>query len=487
MVKKLPIKLNKKELLNLLKEKDRKLEKKDRQIKKKDRQIKEKDRQIKINKNENYEDIIKGCSAFFYTKYDKTQEIINTNKANKGKKKRILLNNLKKLLDNLSKKEKNNKGKKKSKNHDEINEIINIKIGNKISNKQFINSVKTSIKNIENDWNKKEIFKFKKDLNNLDYINIDSEDPLSFLKKDIIIDLLLQNHYKSKNKEIRILKIKNCSKIPLKNGIKFENPKNDEVFTFNKEFIKKKILNNIGIINSYYFTIQKFTKKQYMKFDVLKKKIIEMIDNTNIYFCDLPSDIYGVTISNGDIYIRGDFLQEVLVSKSKNIKNIKKIQATAICKIYLTLLHEFAHKLHYMIRKEYENEEKWMGNFFIPSEQCDFDKTSIFYFDNYDGLENVEIKEKDKEENENEIFNESGNYFDSNLYLGNTLYEIIEKTYEFFLFEDCTSYDTYKNTMNEILSSSKNNGERASNSKYRSDEKKDRPQCLFSISRNETF
>ena len=41
--------------------------------------------------------------------------------------------------------------------------------------------------------------------------------------------------------------------------------------------------------------------------------------------------------------------------------------------------------------------------------------------------------------------------------------------------------------MNEILSSSKNNGERASNSKYRSDEKKDRPQCLFSISRNETF
>ena len=151
------------------------------------------------------------------------------------------------------------------------------------------------------------------------------------------------------------------------------------------------------------------------------------------------------------------------------------------------MLHEFAHKLHYIIRKEYEDEEKWMGNFFIHSEQCDFDKTSIFYFDNYDEAENVEIKEKDKEMNINEIFNESGNYFDINLYLGNILYDIIEKTYQFFLFEDCTNYGVYKDKINEILSSTKNNGERASNSKYRSDEKKDKPQCLFSISRNETF
>ena len=476
MVKNIPNKLNKKELLNLLKEKDK-------LILEKDRQIIKINRQIKLNKFENkkvYKELIKGCSASFYTKYNKTQEIINTNNKKENK---TLLNKLKELLNNLSKNKKKNNKKKKSKNHDEINDIIYVEIGNKISNEQFIRSVTASIKNIENIWKKKEILEFKKDLN-LDYINIDSEDPLSYLKKDIILDLLLQDHYNPKNKEIRILKIKNCSKVPLKKGIIFVNPTNNKQFIFDKNFIKNKILNNIGIINSYYFTIQKFTKIKQIEFKVLKKKIIDMIDNTNIYFCDLPFDIYGVTISNGDIYIRGDFLQEALISDSKNTEKKKKIHATAICKIYLTLLKEFAYKLQYIIRKENEDEEKWMGNFFIPSEQCDFDKTSIFYFDNYDEAENVEIKEKDKEMNINEIFNESGNYFDINLYLGNILYEIIEKTYQFFLFEDCTNYNIYKGKINEIFSSTKNNGERASNSKYRIN---DRPQCFFSILRNKTF
>ena len=99
-----------------------------------------------------------------------------------------------------------------------------------------------------------------------------------------------------------------------------------------------------------------------------------MIDNTNIFFCDLPNDIYGVTISNGDIYIRSDFLKEALLTpNSKNIEK-KKIVATAICKIYLTLLHEFAHKLHYLMRKINESEKSYKINFFDHSEECDNNK-----------------------------------------------------------------------------------------------------------------
>ena len=105
MVKNIPNKLNKKELLNLLKEKDK-------LILEKDRQIIKINRQIKLNKFENkkvYKELIKGCSASFYTKYNKTQEIINTNNKKENK---TLLNKLKELLNNLSKNKKKNNKKK---------------------------------------------------------------------------------------------------------------------------------------------------------------------------------------------------------------------------------------------------------------------------------------------------------------------------------------------------------------------------------------
>ena len=446
-------------------------------IKAKNKLLEAKDKKMK----KDYKNIIKCCSPYFYSKYERTQTNNNTRKETKKNKNKTLLNSFKNLLENLNKKNAKSKNSKEY-NKKHVNKIISKKIGDNISNEEFLNSIEKSIEKINSCWTQKDILKFKKDLENLDYniIDIDSNNPLSLLKKDIIIDLFLQKDYESVNKDIRILEIKKCCIHPLTNGFKFVNPQNNEEYTFDKNFIKTKILNNIGIINSYYKTIQKFTKFEKIEYEELKKNITNMIDNTNIFFCDLPNDIYGVTISNGDIYIRSDFLKEALLTpNSKNIEK-KKIVATAICKIYLTLLHEFAHKLHYLMRKINESENCWLTNFFDHSQECDNNKKTIYNYDkSYKKIKIIETKKIHL----NKIYQESGDYFDNNLYLGEPLLDIIEDTYNFFLFEDCYNKRKYENKLKKLKKITKNNNNnRASNSKYKIIQNISR--CFFSVSRN---
>ena len=446
-------------------------------IKAKNKLLESKDKKMK----KDYKNIIKCCSPYFYSKYERTQTNNNTRKETKKNKNKTLLNSFKNLLENLNKKNaKSNNSKEYNKKY--VNKIISKKIGDNISNEEFLNSIEKSIEKINSCWTQKDILKFKRDLENLDYniIDIDSNNPLSLLKKDIIIDLFLQKDYESINKDIRILEIKKCCIHPLTNGFKFVNPQNNEEYTFDKNFIKTKILNNIGILNSYYKTIQKFTKFEKIEYEELKKNITNMIDNTKIFFCDLPNDIYGVTISNGDIYIRSDFLKEALLTpNSKNIEK-KKIVATAICKIYLTLLHEFAHKLHYLMRKINESEKSWKIKFFDHSEECDNNKKTIYNYDMSD--KEIKIIET-KKIHLNKIYQESGDYFDNNLYLGEPLLDIVEDTYNFFLFEDCYNKKQYENKLNKLKKiTKKNNNNRASKSKYKII--KNISRCFFSVSRN---
>ena len=72
---------------------------------------------------------------------------------------------------------------------------------------------------------------------------------------------------------MHILKVKYIitdTEIPLINGIEFEDPKTKQKIIFDKNFIKKKITNNIGILNSYYKMIQ----KQHHLIIYMKKLII---------------------------------------------------------------------------------------------------------------------------------------------------------------------------------------------------------------------
>jgi hypothetical protein len=119
---------------------------------------------------------------------------------------------------------------------------------------EYLNIVKKSINKINTTWTKDQIILLKSELETLKISkkDFDYDIPLSNLKKDVLIDLLLNPGIKANSNDIKLLKIENCSAIPLMKGIQFINPKNKREYIFDKKFIKHKILNNIGIINFYY-------------------------------------------------------------------------------------------------------------------------------------------------------------------------------------------------------------------------------------------
>ena len=421
------------------------------------------------------------CPKKIYLNYDKSQYKRRIRKANR----KINEETLKEILNNLN----SSKYRKKSKPEKHVNKIINNKIGDQIDETKFLDGVKNSINNINNTWPSCQIKLLKSELNKIDYSNFNFDDPLSNLKAEAFIDLLLtpSNNFKIPNSSIKIFGIKNCTKVPLMNGIKFMHPKLNKEILFNKDFIKRKISKNIGILNSFYKMLQKFTNIEHLDLDELIKKINDMIDKTRIYFCDMPINTCGMTISNGDIYISGDYLHEAL-GETKEYKILvdrnKKIyyKFTAICKIYLTLLHEFSHKLHYLVRTKCSKNDEWKDNFFDHSEEVNTDNT-LEYFINSKGDINIQEMENYTNLHSNKILEESGDFFDRELYLGDPISNIDNNTCDFFLCERCSSYDNYIKRL-KILRDGINNKSttRAFNSKFKIIGNSSR--CYFSILRN---
>ena len=440
--------------------------------------------QIKRQNQQMYQQKFKCCSKKLYKQFDKSQGARKRKKIMKRYPKSQTFHKLQNLISTIGKKDKK---KNKITSKIEVNNIICLPINKKMSEKQFFEGVEKSIKNINNNWSKSNLSKFKKILSKIDLSNITFKDdnPLSNLHKDLLIDALLSNDYNENSKDLKMLEIKGCSSEPLKKSIEFINPANNKKCKFNKRFIKEQILNNIGIINAYYFMILKFTPMKETTIDRLKNILKMMVDKTNIYFTDLPNDICGVTISNGDIYIRGDFLKEALggTRQFKSLSGKDKLiyKLTAICKIYLTLLHEYAHKIHYLVRKEGREED----NFFEHSEEMN-SESEFFYYENLDGDKSKRKRNQNMHDkiHLNQVFNESGEYFDRELYIGTELNTITLETANFFLFEKSNNYKLYQGKLQGLINSTnKNIAIRASNSKYkiRSDII---PRCYFSVVRN---
>ena len=384
----------------------------------------------------------------------------------------------------------------------EINKIINHNFGDNLSDTEFLKAFKIAIiNNVNNNWKLIHRKLFKESILKLSESKIKEifyhKVPLHIrqLKLDILLNATLSKIYKIEEMNLNyiIIELENYSTIPLQNGIKFYDPIGKKDILFDKNYIIKKILNNVGILNAYYKVIQKFVTNKFDK-KKLAHKIKEIVNNTNIYFCDLPKKYLGITICNGDIFISGKFLQESLHKSKNNYYNF-----TAVTKIYLTLLHEFAHKIQYILRRDFGNKDE--TNYFI--------KTFHFINDNFLNFDLIENIQLEKDEKNNDYFMcqkmkllpkndlgilksyiylhniptpcESGDFFDSEIYLGQTQSIVNKKICEFFILSSCKNYDEYVSVINEILSHDK---ERSTNAAYKEYEYGKKAVCYHSYVRN---
>ena len=466
MGKKLPKKLTRQQLINIVKK-------------------------LQMKLLDSYKKEYKCCPKRVYLKYERSQ---NYQKIVKKRDKSLFnyLKSLKRKIVNIRKAKKASKIRK----DEHVYKIINHKIGNKMEGKQFMEGVNKSIKVISQTWPKEKIITLKKKLDEFDFtkLDFDKDYPLSNLKKDSLLDLLLYKgkEFKATNIDLKNLGIKNCAKCPLTNGIQFFDPNSGTNRVLNKEFILKKITTNIGIVNAFYKMIQKFTEVKFLDYKELIAYIEDIVLTTNIYFCDLPLEVCGVTISNGDIYIAGEYLSEAL-GETDDYKGLKTqydriyYKFTAICKIYLKLLHEYAHKLHYVIREKYHKTE-WEENFFDHSEMLN-SSVNLDYFQEIGKHSNIGIfipanslysNIHDKSDS-----NESGNFFDRELYLGFPFEEVNPDICDFYLSKRCLKYTKYINAINNLKNKVNDPTlRRQSNSRFKIIKAENCSKCYFSVLRN---
>ena len=382
-----------------------------------------------------------------------------------------------------------------------ITEIINHKIDTKLEKSVFITAFSKAIdQNINKNWKKEDRINLKKLIDNLYTKEIKElfydivPEHIRQLRMDLILSFVLADGYNEKFKNNQILiQSENFSKNPLNKGIHFIDPEKNKKVLFDKKFIFKQIKNNVGILNGYYKTIQMFVGKKYTLNDLINK-ISYIVNNTNIYFIDSPKDILGMTICSGDIFINGKFMEEAIYETNDQLYNY-----VGIAKIYLTLLHEIAHKLQYIIRAESNSNNKEYCNFFVKTFRVKKDKnfgyiTSIQknVNENYDyKIENFKRLEMD-EFNKIILFDnlhpsiekiESGDFFDNEIYLGQTKNYVTKNICKFFLSHTCDKYEDFINIVSYLIKNM-NKDEKTRNNTYRIFPEH-KPVCLSSFLRNQ--
>ena len=401
----------------------------------------------KALKEQEYQIKYKYCPKKVYKSYDKIQNSRKLRLRKFNKIKKFDSNKLKSLLNNLNALN-NNEEKSMLDRHQ--NKIIKKRIFDKLDESIFLQVIEYFIYSINKTWPYSKIQLLKSELNNIDFSNLDLCSPLSYLKVDSFLNLSLtpSQNFNTNNNNIKILGIKNSSKIPLFNGIKFIDPISKKKMIFNKEFIKSKISKNIGIINSYYKMLQKFTNIKHLELNQLIRKINKVVDYCCIYFCDIPIKNRGFSISNGNIYIAGDYLYEAL-GKTKEYKRLKNkddkiyYKLTSICKIYLTLLHEFSKQLYFFVRKRYAKNDARKNNFLDNYEEVNIDNKLEYFVKLPKNSIRFQTKDNYINLHQNQIYEECSDFFDRELYLGTPFPEAIYKTSEFFICDKCDSYNNY--------------------------------------------
>ena len=237
---------------------------------------------------------------------------------------------------------------------------------------------------------------------------------LKDVKKDGLLSFIVGETFKEKKEGLCLLKASYSTITPLLK-LKFEN--NGINYDLDKEEIYK-ILTSKVVLKFYRDNLKDFIPnfQQKVKDDESLKAYMKLyLNNYNIYFCDLPSNLMAVTIYNGNIYLKSIYLQEYFTNINKDIIN----QDDSIIireKIVLNLKHEFNHGLIRIIDKEKNS------NFFLKSKKSN--KTNDY----------IVFREK---LNENIFHNypvdESGNCFDFKLYRGYYFNNLYKNEAHFFL------------------------------------------------------
>jgi hypothetical protein len=167
----------------------------------------------------------------------------------------------------------------------------------------------------------------------------------------------------------------------------------------------------------------------------------------NIYFAELYENICGFTIYTGDVVINAKYLNGIYSDSSP-------IKFECLACIFLTILHELAHCLTRILKKLNQNKNQFSRSVDLNSnkniEEIDIKsgKSFKFYeknevttkFSNIMEELNKDFK-KDKEDkieksnievNDNS-FNESGSFFDLNMFYNKIYEEITEEEAKYFL------------------------------------------------------
>ena len=278
---------------------------------------------------------------------------------------------------------------------------------------------------------------------NIAYIS-ENNGIISTLKKDILINLLLESDKTVLPTNVASLLCNTISDIPLE---EIKITENNEVYKLNKQFLIEAV--NSKIINDIYI---KVCKEYVQNFDLhninIKKRLNNIIQNMNIYFGELPEDICGLTLNTGDVIINGRYLNSIY---NNNAALSKKL---SLCAIFLVLLHELSHILTRKVKEKCD--KKAASNSFIESEDLDTIDTKSFKFINLQTLDNIFPLSKNKILNEYEKINEkykqstgssqntqnkklksklneSGQYFDYHFYHSQTYTQITKDEADFFL------------------------------------------------------
>ena len=253
------------------------------------------------------------------------------------------------------------------------------------------------------------------------------------LKKNGILSIIYADTLKEKSEGLSYIKINKSTISPL---INLEFTIHEKKSDINKEELFNIFTSDI-ILKFYKDNLSDFIpdfNKKIENDEEMKTHIKNYLENYNIYFCDLPNNIMGITLYSGNIYLKLKYIKEYFINIKSDI--IEEDNSLIIReKIVLNLKHELNHALVRLIDKEKKL------NFFLKNENSKKE-------DNY-----LIFKDKTmKDITHKSILNESGNCFDYILYQGYYFDTLSKKEANFFLnIREIKDVNKYQEKFNEMM------------------------------------
>ena len=310
------------------------------------------------------------------------------------------------------------------------------KFGEEISNYELNNFIKNAVNYINFSCTKKEKKGIKKffgqKVNQYIINNFSKKGIRDKVMRDMLISYFFKKRFIKFDWADSLFLFENVSNVPL-NEIQVNKIK------LNKEFLKEAINKKI-IINNYLKVCEKYVNEfdsTLYTVNQLSKILEKHIDKMNIYFAELPKNICGLTIYTGDIIISAKYLNGIY-------SNSSTIKLECLACIFLTILHELAHCLTRIIKGKKNKQNPFSNSVDLNDKKIR--QIKIEPVNSYmSGEENKitknfsdimkELNNNFKKKNiiDKKKINESGSYFDLNMFYNKKYREITKNEAEYFL------------------------------------------------------